>query len=92
MAARMDMDHLRDQIANLQEQLADMTEEAGHEAGAYRARAARRMRGAYGQARRYYSDAEHVVGARVGRNPIASLLIAFGIGLAIGKLLDLDRS
>lgn len=91
MAERPDVERLRTQVETLRDQLADLTEEAGDNLDARRRRAARSMRRAYGNARRYAWDAEEAVEARVGRNPIASLLIAFGVGLVLGKLLDLGR-
>lgn len=92
MADRMDIDRLRSQVDMLREQISDLTDEAGHEAKRYRTRAMRRMRGAYGQARHYAHDAGDEVGRQVGRHPVASLLVAFAAGVALGKLLDLDRS
>lgn len=49
MADRMDIDQLRNQVDLLREQLSDLTDEAGHEARRYRARAVRGMRGVYGE-------------------------------------------
>jgi ElaB/YqjD/DUF883 family membrane-anchored ribosome-binding protein len=92
MADRMDLDRLRNQVDMLREQLADVTDEAGHEAQRYRASATRRVRGMYGRARHYAHDAGDEVGRQVGRHPIASLLVAFAVGIALGKLMDLDRS
>ncbi|SOD91048.1 hypothetical protein [Caenispirillum bisanense] len=92
MSDRVEIDRLRSQIEDLRDQLADYGAEAGDRADAWRRRSARQMRRAYGQARHYAHDAQEVVGTQVSRNPIISLLIALGVGLAIGKLLDLDRS
>lgn len=92
MSDRVEIDRLRTQIEDLRDQLADYGAEAGEQAGIWRRRSARQMRRVYGQARHYAHDAQEAVGSQVGRNPFVSLLIAFGVGLAIGKLLDLDRS
>lgn len=91
MADRMDIDQLRNQVDLLREQLSDLTDEAGHEARRYRARAVRGMRGVYGRARHYAHDAGDEVGRQVGRHPVASLIVALGVGIALGKLLDFDR-
>lgn len=92
MSDRVEMERLRNQIEDLRDQLADYGAEAGDKVDVWRRRGARQMRRVYGQARHYAHDAQDAVGTQVGRNPIVSLLIAFGVGLAIGKLLDLDRS
>ncbi|GAA0582937.1 hypothetical protein [Caenispirillum bisanense] len=92
MSDRVEIDRLRSQIDDLRDQLADFGAEAGDRADIWRRKSARQMRRMYGQARHYAHDAQEVVGTQVGRNPIASLLIAFGVGIALGKLLDLGRS
>jgi ElaB/YqjD/DUF883 family membrane-anchored ribosome-binding protein len=80
-----DLAKLRDDIANLSNALKDVTSDAVNDQIAL---IRTRIDGITGEAKQHGRATLDELTARIEERPLASVLIAFGVGLVAGRLLD----
>jgi ElaB/YqjD/DUF883 family membrane-anchored ribosome-binding protein len=80
-----DLAKLRADLANLSSSLKDVTSGAVHD---QIAQIRTRIDGMTGEARQRSRETLDELAGRIEEKPLSSILIAFGVGLLIGRLLD----
>lgn len=81
-------DALRDDVEKLKSDIAALSATLGRYANATGQDAMRGLRHARDAAQERAQEAVHTVEQQIAQRPLPSILVAFGIGFLIGKLMD----